>query len=126
MRELISHPGIQFWVYQLDGYLEYTTFLPGQLPRTYELSASHFIGVKVKEQGNHLNTVKGREIHDVAHHASGMRVVFTRNDCTNIDVRYTRPDGHPLRFSIEHLEDTDEGTEVDAVGSPESMNFAKR
>jgi hypothetical protein len=60
MRELISHPELQFWIYSLEGKLAYTHFIPGQLPRQYLIHKNEFKGLKQTEEGGHLQLMVGQ------------------------------------------------------------------
>jgi hypothetical protein len=60
MRSLIAHPGLQFWVYKLQGRLTYTHYVPGQLPRKYTLYGYEFKGMPEGGEGIHRQTMVHR------------------------------------------------------------------
>ncbi|KAF2007455.1 hypothetical protein P154DRAFT_529070 [Amniculicola lignicola CBS 123094] len=108
MKELISNPGVKFWLFQLDGKLTYSLTLNNKPPKEYELADSDFEGVHAH--------VKGEDDHDSAIHtlgtdASGVGVSIRliKNDGT-LRMEFLGNDGGVAHWSFNGLEKVGGGT----------------
>jgi hypothetical protein len=100
MRELIAHPGLHFWVYQLKGKLTYTHRVPNLLPLKYELHRDEFKGMPEGEEEMYLQRhidQGGYHVSFSAGFAEEISLVITRVDGQlDMDYHYEQPSGNIL------------------------------
>lgn len=102
MDELISHPGPQFYILQLDGALHYDFGLPGKPAESFRLSDMDFEGLTPQKPS-------GAERYTASTSASavGLEIRLVRNDGT-FTLQYEGKVGSDAWWTFEGLQETEE------------------
>jgi hypothetical protein len=100
MREFISQPGIQFYVYQLQGSLSYNVTLPKKPTRQFELREDDFDSFSSERECEIGHHVPGTDAS-----AIGLKLKLVRNDGL-LQVRYEGRDGGTAKWTFNGLQET--------------------
>jgi hypothetical protein len=114
MHELISHPGLQFYVFQLSGKLTYTLCPTGRPPKTFELDESDFQDAEgaVKEEGS--LTMEG-----TAASAVGLELELIKN-IGHLQMKFEGSDGGSAAWEFDGLEELGKSGKMYAMAATQT------
>jgi hypothetical protein len=100
MHELISYPGLQFYVFQLSGKLTYTLTPAGRPPRAFELHESDFEDAKAAVKDEEPVRMAGTEASAV-----GLKLTLVKN-IGHLEMKFEGKDGCIGHWTFDDLRET--------------------
>jgi hypothetical protein len=100
MRELISHPGLQFYISRLEGKLSYDLTIQDKPAKKFELCSADFEGVNLQEAKNTERSLAGTDASAV-----GLEIKLVRNDGI-LNLEYAGEGGSTAKWTFRGLQET--------------------
>jgi hypothetical protein len=114
MGELISHPGLQFYVSRLDGKLTYDLAIHDKPARKFELCAAEFEGINLQKATDTESSLVGTDASAV-----GLEIKLIRNDGI-LNLAYEGQNGSTAKWTFQGLQETGKGYGMSASAATQT------